>query len=91
MSSLGVDTYIRDPITDFCITLETYPEVGRTIAQIERPTLFVMEGTLRSARLAVVMATERLLKKVATCRRLLYGRHRRVCAQRAGWVPGGGS
>ncbi|KAG0666910.1 hypothetical protein C6P46_003620 [Rhodotorula mucilaginosa] len=42
--SLGVDTYIRDPITDFCITLETYPEVGRTIAQIERPTLFVMEG-----------------------------------------------
>ncbi|KWU45520.1 Arginase/deacetylase [Rhodotorula sp. JG-1b] len=42
--SLGVDTYSRDPITEFCITLETYPEIGRTIAQIERPTLFVMEG-----------------------------------------------
>lgn len=44
--SLGVDTYSRDPITEFCITLETYPEIGRTIAQIERPTLFVMEGKL---------------------------------------------
>ncbi|KAK4051623.1 hypothetical protein OIV83_002763 [Microbotryomycetes sp. JL201] len=42
--SLGVDTYCEDPITDFEITLEAYPEMGSMIAQINVKTCFVMEG-----------------------------------------------
>ncbi|GAA5913906.1 hypothetical protein JCM6882_004392 [Rhodosporidiobolus microsporus] len=43
--SLGVDTYIDDPLTDFRITLEAYPEMGRVIGGtgVEK-TLFLMEG-----------------------------------------------
>ncbi|GAA6034689.1 hypothetical protein JCM8097_001122 [Rhodosporidiobolus ruineniae] len=43
--SLGVDTYIDDPLTDFCITLAAYPRMGRLIAGagVEK-VLFVMEG-----------------------------------------------
>ncbi|BGP27799.1 acetylpolyamine aminohydrolase [Rhodotorula toruloides] len=42
--SLGVDTYIDDPITNFKVTLAAYPEMGRTIARVGVKTLFVMEG-----------------------------------------------
>ncbi len=42
--SLGVDTFIDDPLTDFRLTLEAYPEMGRTIAGLGVQTLFVMEG-----------------------------------------------
>ncbi|BGP20289.1 hypothetical protein JCM10213v2_008426 [Rhodosporidiobolus nylandii] len=43
--SLGVDTYILDPLTDFKITLEAYPEMGRLVAQVGvKKTLFLMEG-----------------------------------------------
>lgn len=42
--SLGVDTYVDDPICAFEITTEAYKDIGRTISLIRRPTLFVMEG-----------------------------------------------
>ncbi|KAK4056443.1 hypothetical protein OIO90_002586 [Microbotryomycetes sp. JL221] len=42
--SLGVDTYIEDPLTDMNLTLEVYPEIGRMIAQVNVSTCFVLEG-----------------------------------------------
>ncbi|KAM0749899.1 Arginase/deacetylase [Meredithblackwellia eburnea MCA 4105] len=42
--SLGVDTYIDDPITQFNITSEAYPEMGKLIGALRAPTVFLMEG-----------------------------------------------
>jgi len=42
--SLGVDTHIEDPISDFKVTTTCYSRIGKMIANIQKPTLFVMEG-----------------------------------------------
>ncbi|RDX50512.1 Arginase/deacetylase [Lentinus brumalis] len=42
--SLGVDTYSEDPICEFLLTQGCYPRIGRIIASLAIPTLFVMEG-----------------------------------------------
>jgi acetoin utilization deacetylase AcuC-like enzyme len=42
--SLGVDTYVGDPISKFRLETTDYPAIGRRIAKLGRPTLFVMEG-----------------------------------------------
>lgn len=42
--SLGVDTYEQDPISSFRFTTEDYCRLGETIAQLQKPTLIVMEG-----------------------------------------------
>jgi acetoin utilization deacetylase AcuC-like enzyme len=42
--SLGVDTFEKDPISKFRLTSDDYPKIGRRIAALGRPTLFVMEG-----------------------------------------------
>ena len=42
--SLGVDTFEKDPISQFKLTSEDYPKIGRRIARLNLPTLFVMEG-----------------------------------------------
>jgi acetoin utilization deacetylase AcuC-like enzyme len=42
--SLGVDTFEKDPISKFRLVSENYPKIGRRIAQLGKPTLFVMEG-----------------------------------------------
>jgi acetoin utilization deacetylase AcuC-like enzyme len=42
--SLGVDTFEKDPISKFQLTMEDYPKIGEAIAEVNRPTLFVMEG-----------------------------------------------
>ena len=42
--SLGVDTFERDPISQFRLASEDYPLMGRRIAALGLPTLFVMEG-----------------------------------------------
>jgi acetoin utilization deacetylase AcuC-like enzyme len=42
--SLGVDTFEKDPISKFKLTTEDYPRIGKQIAQLGLPTLFVMEG-----------------------------------------------
>ena len=42
--SLGVDTYENDPISFFKLQSNDFFDVGRKIASINLPTLFVMEG-----------------------------------------------
>lgn len=42
--SLGVDTFERDPISRFKLKSEDYLAMGRAIAGIGCPTLFVLEG-----------------------------------------------
>jgi acetoin utilization deacetylase AcuC-like enzyme len=42
--SLGLDTFRGDPISHFELSTDDYPEVGRRIAKLGLPTLFVFEG-----------------------------------------------
>ena len=42
--SLGVDTFEKDPISQFKLKSDDYPKIGRRIARLGLPTLFVMEG-----------------------------------------------
>lgn len=42
--SLGVDTFVGDPIGHLALTAEAYPKIGKQIAGLQRPTLFVQEG-----------------------------------------------
>ncbi|MBB3772968.1 acetoin utilization deacetylase AcuC-like enzyme [Angulomicrobium tetraedrale] len=42
--SLGVDTYKHDPISQFRLDSPDYLRIGRRIAALGLPTLFVMEG-----------------------------------------------
>ena len=42
--SLGVDTYLEDPISQFKLDSPDYLAMGRRIAALGLPTLFVMEG-----------------------------------------------
>jgi acetoin utilization deacetylase AcuC-like enzyme len=42
--SLGVDTFEQDPISRFRLRSDDYLHIGRRIARIGRPTLFVFEG-----------------------------------------------
>jgi acetoin utilization deacetylase AcuC-like enzyme len=42
--SLGVDTYEHDPISRFRLVSDDYLRIGRRIAALQRPTLFVFEG-----------------------------------------------
>ncbi|AUX42345.1 acetylpolyamine aminohydrolase [Sorangium cellulosum] len=42
--SLGVDSYKDDPICSFRLESADFTTYGRRIAQLRRPTLFVMEG-----------------------------------------------
>jgi acetoin utilization deacetylase AcuC-like enzyme len=42
--SLGLDTFEKDPISRFKLQTADYPAIGRLIASLEVPTLFVLEG-----------------------------------------------
>jgi len=42
--SLGVDGYRGDPVGGFALESDDFTEMGRMIATIDRPVLFVMEG-----------------------------------------------
>ncbi|MCL4507564.1 MAG: histone deacetylase family protein [Chloroflexi bacterium] len=42
--SLGVDTFAGDPFGDFQLTAAAYPRIGAEIAQLNLPTVFIMEG-----------------------------------------------
>ena len=42
--SLGVDTFADDPISEFKLASDDYVAVGKRIAALALPTLFVMEG-----------------------------------------------
>ena len=49
--SLGVDTFEGDPLGDFALTNEAYTLIGRSLAELNLPTLFVMEGGYAIAQL----------------------------------------
>jgi acetoin utilization deacetylase AcuC-like enzyme len=42
--SLGVDTFVEDPISHFELVSADFTAIGRRIASLGKPTLFVMEG-----------------------------------------------
>ncbi len=42
--SLGVDTFEDDPISSFKLTTSDFSKVGRRLAQINLPTVFILEG-----------------------------------------------
>ncbi len=42
--SLGVDTFKDDPISGFKLESDDYFKIGRALAGLNRPTLFIMEG-----------------------------------------------
>ena len=42
--SLGVDTYVRDPISSFQLDTPEYLRLGARLAALKLPTLFVLEG-----------------------------------------------
>lgn len=42
--SLGVDTFIKDPISQFRLTTDDYLRVGARLAALGLPMLFIMEG-----------------------------------------------
>jgi acetoin utilization deacetylase AcuC-like enzyme len=42
--SLGVDTYAGDPLGDFLLTDDAFPLIGKQVAQLNLPTVFIMEG-----------------------------------------------
>ena len=44
MVSLGVDTYAGDPISSFGLDLPEYRRLGRELAALGLPTVFVLEG-----------------------------------------------
>jgi acetoin utilization deacetylase AcuC-like enzyme len=51
--SLGLDTYKDDPISHFLLESDDYLEIGRRIARMGVPTLFVLEGGYAVAALGV--------------------------------------
>jgi acetoin utilization deacetylase AcuC-like enzyme len=42
--SLGVDTFVEDPISHFGLVCADFTAIGRRIAALRVPTLFVLEG-----------------------------------------------
>ncbi len=42
--SLGVDTFVEDPLGGLGVTASAYARIGARIAQLRAPTVFVMEG-----------------------------------------------
>ena len=51
--SLGVDTFEKDPISQFKLHSEDYPKIGARIAALGLPTLFVMEGGYAVEEIAI--------------------------------------
>lgn len=51
--SLGVDTYKKDPISQFKLDHEHFTRMGARIAKLGLPTLFVMEGGYAVAEIGI--------------------------------------
>lgn len=51
--SLGVDTFIDDPVGGFKLLSEDFLDIGKKISQLRRPTHFVMEGGYAKAELGI--------------------------------------
>ena len=51
--SLGVDTFEKDPISFFKLSSEDFKRYGEIIAELNLPTLFVMEGGYAVAEIGI--------------------------------------
>ena len=51
--SLGVDTFIDDPVGGFKLFSEDFLDIGKKISQLRSPTHFVMEGGYAKAELGI--------------------------------------
>src|SRR5690554_8040059 len=51
--ALAVDTYAGDPISAFRLASEEFPAVGRRLAGLGLPTLFLLEGGYAVAEIGV--------------------------------------
>ena len=51
--SLGVDTFIDDPVGGFKLLSEDFLDIGKKISQLRSPTHFVMEGGYAKAELGI--------------------------------------
>jgi acetoin utilization deacetylase AcuC-like enzyme len=51
--SLGVDTYVNDPISDLALSKDAYFPAGRLVRRLEVPTVVVQEGGYDQADLGV--------------------------------------
>jgi acetoin utilization deacetylase AcuC-like enzyme len=49
--SLGVDTFVDDPICDLAITTEGFTRIGRAVAGLGRPLVVLQEGGYADAAL----------------------------------------
>jgi acetoin utilization deacetylase AcuC-like enzyme len=54
--SLGVDTYEGDPISAFKLSTEHFPLMGRRLAELKVPTVFVQEGGYAVAEIGTNVA-----------------------------------
>ena len=44
MVSVGMDTFVDDPISSFCLQTEDYVTIGARIEAMNLPTVFIFEG-----------------------------------------------
>ncbi len=51
--SLGLDTFVGDPISGFQLTSSDYLQVGADLAQAGLPTVFIFEGGYAVAEIGV--------------------------------------
>ncbi len=54
--SLGLDTFVHDPISHFELAAEDFDTLGRRVAAFDLPTVMVMEGGYATAQLGENMA-----------------------------------
>jgi acetoin utilization deacetylase AcuC-like enzyme len=54
--SLGVDTFVRDPISKFRLDTPDYLQLGARLAALRLPTLFVLEGGYAVAEIGANVA-----------------------------------
>ncbi len=54
--SLGVDTFEQDPISKFRLRSNHYLDIGKHIAELNKPTLFVLEGGYATEQIGVNVA-----------------------------------
>jgi acetoin utilization deacetylase AcuC-like enzyme len=55
--SLGVDTYVDDPIGGLAVGADGFAPIGSRIAQLGAPTVFIMEGGYAIAQLGLNVAS----------------------------------
>lgn len=55
--SLGLDTFVDDPISTFTLRTEDYQRLGARLAQLNLPTVFILEGGYAAAALGTNAAS----------------------------------